>query len=162
MQKLLFIEIDDPVTVGRGYAAPSQRRPQVHPRLREPESLLQLVGEVTAKERAHHDAGPGAVEAILETARIGDGRVGCLEQHELERIGSGNLLGRHLVTAPVIVEVADEPADVRRGVPGLRHRWIEDPLGIPTIGGNRTDGGLAAAEQIEEGVERERAGKNAA
>ena len=97
---------------------------------------LQLLAEVAAAEnRAHDHAGPQAVEGVLfAVARILKGLVRGIEEHELQRVGGGDLLGRDFVLFPIVLEIGDEPADVRGHFPEfVRSGHVADGR-IPALG----------------------------
>ena len=161
LQEPLLIGFDDPLDVGGRHTAAAEGRLEVGPRLGQPQPHLKLIGEVATEQRAHHDAGPHPVEAFRAPGVL-DGRVGSLEQHELQRVGRGDLLGRHLVSSPVVDEVADEAANVAGGVPAPRAGTVERPGRIPAVGGHGADRRVTPVEEVEEGFERERTGQHAA
>ena len=74
---------------------------------------FQLVGEIAAEFGSDHHAAAFAIERLLVVAGVGQGLLGRFQKHELQRIGFGDLLGRHFVLAPVVLEVVDETADER-------------------------------------------------
>ena len=160
-EHLFFIRSHNLLDVGRGDAAASEGRLKIEACFGEPQAHLQLVGKVAAKERADHDAGAHPIEA-LRAAGILDRCIGCLEEHELQRIGRGDLLWRHLVPPPVVDKITDKAPQVAGRVPGPRARVAKSPSGIKAVDGHRGNGRLATVESIEEGLEREPARQDAA
>ena len=158
----MFVPLDKPLDIGRGNAPLRKRLPQIADGLGEPQPHLELVGEVAAEERAHDHGRPHPVEPGLVAAGILNRRVGRFEQHELQRIGGGDLLGWNLVPPPVVGKPTDKSPDVVCRVPGLRAGTVKGPAGVPAIGGHRTDGGLAAVEPLVERLQREAPGQDAA
>ena len=161
LEQLLLVCRDDALPVGRRDATSFERVVEQPHRFRQTQPHLELVREIAPEERAHHDGRAGAVDR-LRAAGVGERLVGRLEEHELQRVCRGDLLGRHLVAAPVVREVAHEPADVRHHVPGPRARRIEHARCIPARGRHRTDCGLAAFEPREERLTGQRTGQDAA
>ena len=70
-------------------------------------------------------------------ARIAEGLVGRVHEHELQRVGLLDLLGRDLVCAPVVVEIGDVTAMGDRAAIGLRGTGAMRQIGPPTIGRRR-------------------------
>ena len=99
-------------------------------RFREPEPHLEIIGELAAKHRANDDAGTNTVECCHATD-LGDRRIGCLEEHELERIGGGDLLRGHLVPTPVVGKTLDESPRSRCRVPHPGFGRIEGAGEVP-------------------------------
>ena len=129
--------------------------------LRQAESHLEIVGELSTEHRPHHDSGTDAVER-RHPADFGDGSVSRFEEHELERIGCGDLLRRHLVPAPVVDKPLDEAPHAGHGVPSPGSLRIKSPGDIEARRRHRADRRLPLADEGPEGVDRQGAGEHAA
>ena len=87
---------------------PRQQFLDVPFQLGQAEAHLQLAGKVAAKLGAHNHARVLTIERPLVVAGVLHGLVGGFQQHELQRVGLGHLLGRNLVSLPVVSEISDE------------------------------------------------------
>ena len=115
----------DPAGAVRRDAVATQQRAEDLAHIWQPQGHLQLEGEIAAELGPHHHARPRAVERLLIVARVAQGLVGRVHEHELQRIGLLDLLGRDLMGPPVIVEVGDVTAVGHGAAIGLRRtgRW---------------------------------------
>ena len=141
--------------------AAAEGRAEIARGFREPQAHLEVIGELAAEHRSYDDAGPDAIERG-HPADLGDGGIGCFEEHELKRVGRGDLLRRHFVAPPVVDEALDEAPHAGLGVPGARARGIEGPGNIEARRRHRADDRLPLAHKRPEGVDGQSAGEDAA
>ena len=69
---------------------------------------MQLIGEIASEDRADDHADSLVVEFFVKVSRMSERRFRAIEQHELQRIGLGDLLRRDLMATPVIDVLGDE------------------------------------------------------
>ena len=120
------------------------------------------MGEFSTKHGADHHRHSGAIPGVFGEPRLGQGSVGCLKQHELQRVSGGNLLGWHLVPPPVVGKALDEPPQTPCRLPWVRPGRIEHPGTVPAVSRHRSDRRLAGVEQGLKGREMNRSGKHTA
>ena len=161
LEEFLSIALDDPLDVARRDPPTAEGRAEVAGCFRQAEPHLEIVGELAAEHRPHHDAGADAIERG-HPADFGDRGIGSLEQHELERVGRSDLLRWHLVPAPVVDEPLDEATHPGDGVPGPGGPRIERPGHVEARRRHRDDRRLPLADERPEGVDGQGTGKNAA
>ena len=157
-----LVGLDDTVDIPRRDAPPPQRIAQENASLRQAQPHLELIVERAAKHRSHDHSSAQAVESRLGDPGLRQSCIGRLQQHELQRVGGGDLLGGHLVAPPIVLKVADESPQAGRGAPRPRSRGVERLLQIPAVCGNRPQSRPALFKQFVEGLERERSGQDAA
>ncbi len=116
----------DLVDLVPGDTAAAQHSRQSALEIGEPQPHLQVVHEVAADDGPHHHARTAPVEGLPVVARVVERLVGGVEEHELERIGGGDLPGGHLVRPPVVLEVRHETA---------KHGWGTIRLAGPGFAG---------------------------
>ncbi len=160
LEELFAVGLDDPLDAGFRDTPGTQRLAEMSRGLREPEPHLEIVGELPPEHRADDDPGPDAIEG-RHPADLGDRCIGGLEEHELERIGGGDLLGGHLVAPPVVGEALDECPRPGGRVPSPWIRGIEGAGEIPPRPGHAPHSRAPLLDQTAEGVHREGAGKHA-
>ena len=143
------LAVDLGCLLGREAAACKQRlEDPAH--VRQAEAHLQLEGEIPAELGSHDHAyagavkGPGIVLGILERL------VGRFQEHELEWIGLRHLLGRHLVGAPVVLEIGDKSAQGGRAAVGFRGAGLVAQVSTPTVWGGVGLGISARGEKVPE------------
>ena len=161
LEEFFAVAFDDPLDVMRCDPAAAEGRAEMARGFREPQPHLEVIGELAAEHRSHDDAGPDAIERA-HPADLGDGGIGCLEEHELERVGRGDLLRRDLVAPPVVDEALDEAPHAGSGVPPSRARGIEGAGNIEARRRHRADDRLALAQKRPEGIDGQGAGEDAA
>ena len=161
LEELFAVAFDDPLDVARCDPAAAEGRAEIARGFREPEPHLEVVGELAAEHRPHDDAGPDPVERA-HPADLGDGGIGRLEKHELERVGRGDLLRRDLVPPPVVDEAFDEASHAGPRPPAVGRRGIEGAGDIPAGCRNRADDRRPLAQKRPEGIDSQGAGEDAA
>ena len=140
---------------------PAEGGAQVDRGLGQAQPHLQVVGKLTPEHRPDHDAGSGPVEPCRPT-EVGDRGVGSLEEHELQRIGRGDLLGGYLVPTPVVVEPDNEATQPRHRPPRARRGAVEGPAQAPALRRHLDEHRCAAVEHIAERRRRQAPGEHAA
>ena len=137
-----------------GQRAAPERIDQLATEFGQAQANLQLRAKVAAKNRADHRTHAFPVVGPAIVAGIADGRVGRFENHELQRIGVGDLFRRHFVTLPVVDEVGNEPAPIGGQLPRFCGIVTPRQIAPPTIGRHATLGVPAAFQQLPEGFRR--------
>ena len=118
--------------------------------VRQAKPQFELGAKVTAELGADQHPDARTIEFLLVVARIPQRLVGRLEQHELQRVGLLDLLGRQLVRAPVVVEVGDVSTQDRRRAVSADDTRLVAHVGPPPAGRRGTFRISPAGDQFPE------------
>jgi len=160
LEEHLFILAADALDLRFRHAAAAQGLGQGLPEPGEVQAHHHLHGEIAPEGGPDHDANPPPVHAPHVQPRPLERLVHGLEDHEVQRAGLGDLLGRDRVFTPIVLEVAHEAAQLRRRAPGPDDPGPAEDVGIPAV---RRDVALRIAarhQHVPVGRQRQRAGQH--